>query len=469
MRADHIHIYIVSFIIITCISGTIWNVIWLAVTNLAQKKGHIRTVYILLKCTMIGYVFSFPVGRYLTQVVFYDYWRGFQWKTTDYVYIILSVLCIMWFAGLIVYLTRFVLSALDMRKYRRGRFLPSGQEAELLEEIRNRLHISRRIRIYHGYNVDSPFSTNFLKPTIYLTAKEYDPDELRVILTHELYHIKYHDIFWKPAFNLVNCIYWFNPLAWNLTKQFRRWTEANCDNHCYEDHFTEDEYAGVIIRTMKENPQYVNLFSSNWCENKSDILWRFLLMQKCLEKQWNPKVSVIAIVVIVMICIGMTGALEYGMERLYYYACRESQSTAIVEDRMEVAEGDELVGQYSDMGQWTEDLGYMLATNSDEDNLYTYVQLEESMIMADQRARTEFFQIEAGDEIRLSVNSGTSDQLLQVGIVDEEGHYWAVQGYNEVTYTLHCPDTGNYAIYVENKSSEDLSIWGICLIWHLEE
>ncbi|MBQ8982564.1 MAG: M56 family metallopeptidase [Lachnospiraceae bacterium] len=372
-------------------------------------------------------------------------------------------------AGVFFYLTRFVLSGLNMRKHKQGRFHSTAQEQDILQEIKDRLHISRPIELYHGYNVDSPFSTNILKPTIYLTAKEYDPDELRVVLTHELYHIKYHDIFWKPAFYFVCCIFWFNPLTWNLAKQFRRWTEANCDNHCYEDHFTEDEYASVIIHTMRENPQYVNLFASNWCENKSDILWRFTLMQDCIGNQWKSKVSITLIIIIITACVGLTAVIDYGMEKLYYYAFSQSQSITVVDNPVEEPGNTENIGQYNDMDQWAMNMDYMLTIDANGDSNYVYVQIKESELIAGQRMRTEFFHVESGDEIRLSIGTDVSDQLLQVGIVDETGHYWAVQGYNEVAYTLNCPNTGDYAMYVENTSFESAIIRGICLIRHPEK
>ena len=74
--------------------------------------------------------------------------------------------------------------------------------------------MKRKVKIYQGDVPGVPFITGAWRPKIYVPIQCGAKDEeLEIVLIHELIHCKYHDLLWKYITYLINCIYWFNPLA----------------------------------------------------------------------------------------------------------------------------------------------------------------------------------------------------------------------------------------------------------------
>jgi hypothetical protein len=59
--------------------------------------------------------------------------------------------------------------------------------------------------------------------------KDFDPSELRLIVLHELAHLKRHDILGNWAITLACMLHWFNPLVWALAWRMRADRELACD------------------------------------------------------------------------------------------------------------------------------------------------------------------------------------------------------------------------------------------------
>jgi hypothetical protein len=56
-----------------------------------------------------------------------------------------------------------------------------------------------------------------------------DETELRIVLTHELTHIKRFDVLTKWLLAAAVCVHWFNPLAWVMYVLANRDIEMSCD------------------------------------------------------------------------------------------------------------------------------------------------------------------------------------------------------------------------------------------------
>lgn len=429
--------------------------------KLMKRKGRIRTVYVLLKCAMAGYIFPTAFVIYYIMHRISAYEVGDLGIYTDSLYLILTMLGILWLAGILVTGTEYIISCLQMRSYRMSRYLPLVEEQELLRQVKSQLGIRRKVRLYHGYQVRSPFSTNFLRPVIYLAPREYDSEELRVILTHELYHIKYWDIFWKPVFHLFGCIYWFHPLVKYVQLQYRRWTEANCDNHCYADHFGEKEYFQVIMHTVLENEHHVNMLASNWCENKHDVVWRMELMQESGEKQWKTELSVLAIILVIIVSLVVTWTMEYGMSELYSMIVDRTQNTLIkpIQHSGVGNEQDELntMKLFRDIpvASWVEQ-----ATVENEETKYILGQIELHSISADEVIRAETFEGISGDSVTLAIHIVSGDSRIEMGIMNSSGEILSLQTKDTLMDNLIIPDDGEYAVFICNLGTEPVEIHG---------
>ena len=86
------------------------------------------------------------------------------------------------------------------------------------------------IRIQYSMSITEPFIRGLLQPTIYLPEKECNDRELEFILMHEYIHWKRKDLWKKFFLNIVNIIFWWNPLAYLLCNDLSQIIELACDN-----------------------------------------------------------------------------------------------------------------------------------------------------------------------------------------------------------------------------------------------
>ena len=66
-------------------------------------------------------------------------------------------------------------------------------------------------------------------------SEQLTEQELTVILTHELLHIKRGHLFLQKCFDFIFCIHWFNPLAWAARHEFSISCEMDCDQTVFKN------------------------------------------------------------------------------------------------------------------------------------------------------------------------------------------------------------------------------------------
>ena len=76
----------------------------------------------------------------------------------------------------------------------------------------------------------APLTYGCIRPVVLLPAELLtDTDTLRMILTHELAHIRRRDCLRKLLFSVCLCVYWWNPACWLLIVLANRDIELACD------------------------------------------------------------------------------------------------------------------------------------------------------------------------------------------------------------------------------------------------
>jgi TonB family protein len=154
-----------------------------------------------------------------------------------------------WLAGMVVggcvmvaNLARIIWLVVQSQSARDERWLSAS------EEIVRCLRLDRRVRL-----VESQYSLlgtwGIVRPKILLPPGSLTwPDErIRVVLTHELAHIKRFD--W-PVQMLAECarvVYWFNPLYWIACRWIRSESEHACDDAVLNAGFDAKKYATHLL------------------------------------------------------------------------------------------------------------------------------------------------------------------------------------------------------------------------------
>ena len=79
------------------------------------------------------------------------------------------------------------------------------------------------------------------------TADEWSDDRIRIVLCHELAHVRRNDWAIQMLAELVRSVYWFNPLVWIACRQLREQSEHACDDAVLNHGIAGSEYAAHLV------------------------------------------------------------------------------------------------------------------------------------------------------------------------------------------------------------------------------
>ena len=102
----------------------------------------------------------------------------------------------------------------------------------LLAAQKARLGLRGDVSLVVCAGVASPMLAGLFHPVILLPRAPGagDPEELSLVLLHELCHRKRRDILYKALLYAAGAFHWFNPLVWMMVRQGTRDMELCCDD-----------------------------------------------------------------------------------------------------------------------------------------------------------------------------------------------------------------------------------------------
>jgi beta-lactamase regulating signal transducer with metallopeptidase domain len=156
----------------------------------------------------------------------------------------------LWLAGAVAMALRLVAHYLRLR--RQCRPLPTVVSARLQRHLdgfdprRLRLHPAGPALLW------APRSL-LLLPADFL--ERFDADERRLVLRHELTHLRRGDALWSLMAELAFVLLWFHPLAWLARPRFRLDQELACDERVLRDAPRDEAgYAHTLLHSVGLSP-----------------------------------------------------------------------------------------------------------------------------------------------------------------------------------------------------------------------
>ena len=113
----------------------------------------------------------------------------------------------------------------EMQKLRSYKTVKSEQVSRVVEET----FANQAVAVVISPEVDIPKVTGLVKAYIYIPLLSVTDDELRLILLHELQHIKGGDIYIKLFYILLKAIFWWNPIMHMFQHEVENMLELRCD------------------------------------------------------------------------------------------------------------------------------------------------------------------------------------------------------------------------------------------------
>jgi len=127
---------------------------------------------------------------------------------------------------------------LTLRRFKQARHPVSAELLTTLAQIAREIHLRCVPQVLIASSVSSPAVTGLLRPTLLLPAqfdREFTPAEARLVLKHELMHLKRGDLPLNALMSVLMALHWFNPLLWIAFFKIRADREAACDAQVLHD------------------------------------------------------------------------------------------------------------------------------------------------------------------------------------------------------------------------------------------
>lgn len=137
---------------------------------------------------------------------------------------------------------------------------------KILEKEKKNLKVKRNIDIFKVNGLSSPALIGFINNKIIIPNKDYNQEELKWILRHELIHFKRKDNLLKLLLIIASAIHWFNPLVKILNEYFKEQCELSCDEKVVEKFSVEEakNYALVLVSSLR----YKNTLKGTFCSSQ---------------------------------------------------------------------------------------------------------------------------------------------------------------------------------------------------------
>lgn len=163
---------------------------------------------------------------------------------------IASMLKQIWIAGMAISLLVLAVG-LSRLAWLRSRSHPvtTGNWPRLSQEIARECRLRRRVWLLQSDHPSLLATWGVRSPSIIIpAAAERWPDDLvRVVLCHELAHIRRGDWIIQMAAEIVRSVYWFNPILWFACGRLRLESEHACDDAVLRSGVEGSAYASHLL------------------------------------------------------------------------------------------------------------------------------------------------------------------------------------------------------------------------------
>lgn len=159
-----------------------------------------------------------------------------------------------WAAGALLALLRLFTASLRIRAIARDSEPLSDPEwLEEAADVARRLSLETRVQILANAEVPVAMTAGVRRPVLLVSssARHWAADLRRVVLLHELAHVRRRDWITLSLCEIAVGIYWFHPLVWLARREIRRHCERACDDMVIGDGTKPSVYAAHLLGIVR--------------------------------------------------------------------------------------------------------------------------------------------------------------------------------------------------------------------------
>lgn len=176
----------------------------------------------------------------------------------------------LWLGGAGLLLLWYILSyARFSRSVRRCQKAPSDTELALYLSLPQK----HRPELAKCPGLDSPMLLGVVRPLLVLPDREYSPERLSAILSHELTHYRRGDLIVKWFAVFVFSLHWFNPFTRLFRRELDRACELSCDEHLLRrmDRDGRQNYGETLLDLAAERSLPPRVIATSFATEKRNL------------------------------------------------------------------------------------------------------------------------------------------------------------------------------------------------------
>ncbi len=170
-----------------------------------------------------------------------------------------------WSGGVVLMLLSIMVGQLRLRKVSRKALpLLDADWTFLMKEACETLSLGRAVILLQSTDNLMPLTWGWWQPVVLLPAEagQWPAERRRVVLLHELAHVKRRDCLTQTIARIACALYWFNPLVWLAARRMCVEREHACDDLVLNGGCKASDYAGHLIeiaRNVRRIPQVAGI------------------------------------------------------------------------------------------------------------------------------------------------------------------------------------------------------------------
>jgi beta-lactamase regulating signal transducer with metallopeptidase domain/tetratricopeptide (TPR) repeat protein len=215
------------------------------------------------------------------------------------------MLSISWILGCLVFLFLFLRRIRGVNRVLNHSLMVRDKEMNAFVDYwHQRFRITRPVAIFSSNEFLSPFTVGLFRPKIFIPEsllEDMDNETISSIIAHEMVHIKRFDHAWIRLQNVLQIIYFFNPVVWYANREINIARERVCDSFVLSKQaIPPKEYGESLIDVLKFNLSGYRLIEPLSCFSNHKRIFEYrikdILKKKTMSKQK-------ALLISLMICL----------------------------------------------------------------------------------------------------------------------------------------------------------------------
>jgi TonB family protein len=165
------------------------------------------------------------------------------------------ILIAIWIAGVVVNLTGLLIGFWRLRLIAaRSAIVHEGPWVDTARLLSEQFGIRTAVTLLQSDRPAMLVTWGIFAPKVMLPidAASWDGDRIRVVLAHELAHVRRHDWIIQIGSELVRIANWFNPLVWLAAARLRLESERACDDAVVNLGVSGREYAEHLLALARQ-------------------------------------------------------------------------------------------------------------------------------------------------------------------------------------------------------------------------